>query len=621
MDKKDNAKKTNNINNPSLDETVEMLDFDLDNKVSEEIDEILDFTMEFEDVSDNNKMDDLLNNVKSSNQVEISVDKEKLDEYKPSIKNFNIKSAKTHKIVKKVMIYTVIVMLLGFEFFITKAGNILNSIRVYASDNIPIRIVQNERYGYIDYTGNRLVNPKYLYAENYHDSYAIVKNSSNLPLIIDKGGKEAVDTGTYFSLYRAENDIIASKKTKNGLKYGIIDVNLKEKTPFIYDSISYKNKVYSYVKDNTVGLINLDGKDIYNYKLTDKDEKVIDVDVCNVTDNNVQRYAVVKVNSSSQIVNIDNGKRISSYTLNKILPDENNVFHEVYKNNSKTYFYVQDDKVLLESESYNNIFIPSINAGVIKAISGVDDYEYISTNNMEQLKKGLKDADVFYGDNIFIYKEHDYKKNNNMYNLVKNGKVYKNVSGEYEIYKPFKNNFAVIKYSDDTYGYLTSNGELLTEDHFLEASEFDSYGDAIVKTKDGYGVINKNGKLIIKAEYDNIKMASGNVKIKSASDRNNIFYAVKVSDKYYLYNKKGKKVMKDTFYDVEFNNEYPIVKVSNELEDKLITSKKLESIKLTSYNTKYKSFENYIIVKNEYYNYSGKMIYTDNSKKGDDVNE
>ena len=576
MDKKDNAKKTNNINNPSLDETVEMLDFDLDNKVSEEIDEILDFTTEFEDVSDNNKMDDLLNNVKSSNQVEISVDKEKLDEYKPSIKNFNIKSAKTHKIVKKVMIYTVILMLLGFEFFITKAGNILNSIRVYASDNIPIRIVQNERYGYIDYTGNRLVNPKYLYAENYHDSYAIVKNSSNLPLIIDKGGKEAVDTGTYFSLYRAENDIIASKKTKNGLKYGIIDVNLKEKTPFIYDSISYKNKVYSYVKDNTVGLINLDGKDIYNYKLTDKDEKVIDVDVCNVTDNNVQRYAVVKVNSSSQIVNIDNGKRISSYTLNKILPDENNVFHEVYKNNSKTYFYVQDDKVLLESESYNN---------------------------------------------IFIYKEHDYKKNNNMYNLVKNGKVYKNVSGEYEIYKPFKNNFAVIKYSDDTYGYLTSNGELLTEEHFLEASEFDSYGDAIVKTKEGYGVINKNGKLIIKAEYDNIKMASGNVKIKSASDRNNIFYAVKVSDKYYLYNKKGKKVMKDTFYDVEFNNEYPIVKVSNELEDKLITSKKLESIKLTSYNTKYKSFENYIIVKNEYYNYSGKMIYTDNSKKGDDVNE
>ena len=576
MDKKDNDKKTNNINNPSLDETVEMLDFDLDNKVSEEIDEILDFTTEFEDVSDNNKMDDLLNNVKSSNQVEISVDKEKLDEYKPSIKNFNIKSAKTHKIVKKVMIYTVILMLLGFEFFITKAGNILNSIRVYASDNIPIRIVQNERYGYIDYTGNRLVNPKYLYAENYHDSYAIVKNSSNLPLIIDKGGKEAVDTGTYFSLYRAENDIIASKKTKNGLKYGIIDVNLKEKTPFIYDSISYKNKVYSYVKDNTVGLINLDGKDIYNYKLTDKDEKVIDVDVCNVTDNNVQRYAVVKVNSSSQIVNIDNGKRISSYTLNKILPDENNVFHEVYKNNSKTYFYVQDDKVLLESESYNN---------------------------------------------IFIYKEHDYKKNNNMYNLVKNGKVYKNVSGEYEIYKPFKNNFAVIKYSDDTYGYLTSNGELLTEEHFLEASEFDSYGDAIVKTKEGYGVINKNGKLIIKAEYDNIKMASGNVKIKSASDRNNIFYAVKVSDKYYLYNKKGKKVMKDTFYDVEFNNEYPIVKVSNELEDKLITSKKLESIKLTSYNTKYKSFENYIIVKNEYYNYSGKMIYTDNSKKGDDVNE
>ena len=138
-------------------------------------------------------------------------------------------------------------MLLGFEFFINKTGEALNDLIVYASDNQPIRIVQNDKYGYIDYTGDKIVNPKYNYGENFIKGYAIVKNSSNLPLIIDKGGKEAVKTGEYFSLYRANTDIIASKVTKKGLKYGILDANLKTKTDFIYDAISYKNGVYTIV--------------------------------------------------------------------------------------------------------------------------------------------------------------------------------------------------------------------------------------------------------------------------------------------------------------------------------------------------------------------------------------
>ena len=617
MNNSDN--KDNNKKNPSLDETVEMLDFDLDSKVSEEIDEILDFTTEFQDISDNNR-DDVLNSEVSENKVEIDVNKEKLDDYKPSIKNFNIKSFKTYKIVKKVMLYVIIVMLLGFEFFITKAGSILNNIRVYASDSKPIRISQNERYGYIDNLGNKLVNPKYLYAEEFKGFYAIVKNTSNLPLIIDKGGKEEVESGTYFSLYRAEKDIIASKKTKKGLKYGILSSDLKEKTPFIYDSISYKDNVYSYVKENTVGLINMDGKDIYKYKLTDKDEKVIDVDVSPTLDSDQERYAVVKVNSSSQIVNIKSGKKVSNYTLNKIVPDENNVFYEVYKNNSKTYFYVYNDKVLLESDGFSSMSIPSIKAGVIRTISGIDSYNYISVKTLSPIKKDLKNTDAFYGDNIFVYADHDYRKNINTFYLIKDGEIYKQISGNYSIYKPFKNGFMTIKYDDGTYGYVNENGEVLTEEKFIDVKEFDSYGDAIVKTSSGYGVINKDGKMVIKAENSYVKMASGAVKLKTISDLKNVFYAVKENDVYHLYNKNGNKVNNKEYYDVDFNKEYPIIKVSNELEDKLILTKKMRDIKLTSYNTKYRAYSDYIIIKNEYYNYNGKMIYKDNEKKGDDNN-
>ena len=251
------------------DEEIEMLDFESDEKVSNEIEEMLDFVDLSDDNTDKNaQVEELINNSSSDLKVEISLDAEKLDEYKPNIKDFNIKSAKTRKVLKKSMLYMIIVMLLGFEFFVNKTGKILNDLRVYASDNQPIRIEQNEKYGYIDYTGQKIVNPKYTYAENFIKGYAIVKNASNLPLIIDKGGKEIYTSGTFFSVFRAETDIIASKVTKKGLKYGILDQDLKVKTDFMYDSISYVNGAYTFVDGNTVGVLNSNGKRIYKYKLS-----------------------------------------------------------------------------------------------------------------------------------------------------------------------------------------------------------------------------------------------------------------------------------------------------------------------------------------------------------------
>ncbi len=605
--------------NPALDETVEMLDFESDRKVSSEIDEMLDF-IDVKPVSNNENKSNELNNLletvgEKNNKVEINASKEKLDEYKPSIKDFNIKSAKTKKIVKKSMLYIIIVMLLGFEFFINKTGEALNNLRVYASDNQPIRIIQNEKYGYIDYTGEKIVNPKYTYGENFIKGYAIVKNSSNLPLIIDKGGKEAVSTGTYFSLYRAGTDIIASKVTKTGLKYGILDANLKEKTEFLYDSISYKNGVYTYVKGNSVGLINEDGKKIYTYKLTDNDNKSIDVTPCNVTKDTYQRYGVVKVNSTSLIVNLKDGNAVYSPTLNEIIPEENNVFYEVRDNGTKRYIYVQDNKVLVESESYNSLSISSIETGVLKAINLSYGYEYISTKSLEQIKKGLSLEDTFYGENVFIYNDHSYKKNKEVIVLVKSGEIFKTIESDFTIYKPFKNGIAIVKFNDGTYGYINENGDLINDDRYVEAGEFDLYGEAIAKTNDGYGVLNKDGKTIIKFENAEIKMASGVVKKASSADSNNVFYAIKKESKYMLYNSKGKKVNNIHYNDIVFNESYPIIKAATDTKDVIITTENMKEINLTSFNTEYEAYENYIILKNEYYNYNGKLIYVDNSKE------
>ena len=112
-------------------------------------------------------------------------------------------------------------------------------------------------------------------------------------------------------------------------------------------------------------------------------------------------------------------------------------------------------------------------------------------------------------------------------------------------------------------------------------------------------------------------MAQSNVKLKSLANRNNVFYAVRKESGYRLYNNKGKRFNNTIYNDIAFDENYPILKLSTEEKDALITTEDKYEIGLTSFNTDYEAHENYIIIKNEYYNYKGKLIYTKEESKGD----
>ena len=115
-------------------------------------------------------------------------------------------------------------------------------------------------------------------------------------------------------------------------------------------------------------------------------------------------------------------------------------------------------------------------------------------------------------------------------------------------------------------------------------------------------------------------MASGEVKKKTIANNNNnnnnVFYAVKKDNKYAIYNSNGKRVNKTYYDDIVFDETQPLIKAATDSKDLIITSESLNEISLTSFNTLYEAYDNYIIIKNEYYNYSGKLIYVDNSKEG-----
>ena len=100
-------------------------------------------------------------------------------------------------------------------------------------------------------------------------------------------------------------------------------------------------------------------------------------------------------------------------------------------------------------------------------------------------------------------------------------------------------------------------------------------------------------------------------RLKSIS--NNVFYAVKKDNRFVLYNSKLKRRDDKYYNDIVFDDNYPLFKAATDTLDLIITSEKLNEITLTSFNADYKAYETYIVVKNEYYNYSGKLIYTDKS--------
>ena len=88
-----------------------------------------------------------------------------------------------------------------------------------------------------------------------------------------------------------------------------------------------------------------------------------------------------------QIINIKDGTVVYKATLNEIVPEENNVFYELTSNGAKTFFYVQDNKVLVESESYTSLSIDSIETGILKAINTSYNYEFIRDEQRKYKKK------------------------------------------------------------------------------------------------------------------------------------------------------------------------------------------------------------------------------------------
>lgn len=563
----------------------------------------------------------IVNNVQSSEEVindninlntiqpiDDVVDDNKKEVYEEQPKNNNIKNFIYSKVRILPVIAFVFVSVLGVYIFIHNVNaDIINLIK----------IEENEKFGYINNEGNVIVKPKYLYGSDFYKGYAIVKNYNNLYGVIDGKGDTEISFGNIFTANLYGNRYIVSKFTNEGLKMGLLDSSLKEVTRIKYDNLSYsKADVFLYTIGDTMGIMNKDGKEIYSYKVDEIDDKNISIEVSNVDDKNItDRYAKIKVNSSSTIINTTTGKEVYKYTLDDIRVLDNNVFYIKGEENNK-YFVIKNDKIAYQTDQYKRLRVEDINSDIAIAIKDDSSIDYINLLTKEKINQ---DGNIkyTYSDGVVLQEVYNFQNEKNEFTVITPKKNIGTFSDINLVSDEFVNGFIKINTSNDKYNFVNKNGNIISNKEYEEVSDFNKNGFAIVSNDKSYGVIDKNGKEVIDLKYDDVEFLDDTLFKNINKYTKEQLFIFKQNNKYGIINSNGNIVVKPIYDEFKYvTTKYPIIKAKYQEDYTLINLQSHKDLSIDSKND-VQIYEDYIVSNGEYYNYSGELIYTvgDNNEK------
>ncbi len=571
-------------------------------------------------VFDNQEQENLINNItKDQEEQPGNIFKPDLEEsilngkkINNNDKNFkNVKNIiskqKSELVVQKMSkVFPVIafafVSILGIYIFLNNAK----------ADNVNlIKIEEKAKTGYIDNSGEVIVKPKYLYGTDYYKGYAVVKNYNSLYGILDSKGKTKIAFGNIFTATLYGNRYVVSKFTSDGLKMGLLNENLDELTRFKYDNLTYsKSGVFIFTRDETMGIMNSDGKEIYTYKVDEVDDRNISIEISNLTEgNDSDLYAKIKINSSSTIINTTTGKEVYKYTLDDINVLDNNVFYIKNSSGKNKYFIIKNDEVVYESSDYKRIRVENLNSNIAIGIKEDASIDYINIidkkviNNDESIK-------YTYSDGVILKEQYNFNAKKIMYTIYTPSKEF----GTFSDLKPYDNKYVngylKIKTENDKYEFVNKKGNVITKKEYEELSDFNKNGYAIVSNDNLYGVIDSKGKEIIDEKYDEIIFLNDNLFKNVKKISKNELFIFKENNKYGIINSDGKVVIKANYDDFDtITTKYPIIEGTYNGEKFLINLNTLKELSI-KVSDKVEIYDNYIISSLNYYNYNGEQIYT-----------
>lgn len=571
-------------------------------------------------VFDNQGQENLINNITKdqeeqpgnifkSDLEESILDGKKINNNDKNVKNVKniISKQKSELVVQKMSkVFPVIafafVSILGIYIFLNNAK----------ADNVNlIKIEEKAKTGYIDNSGEVIVKPKYLYGTDYYKGYAVVKNYNSLYGILDSKGKTKIAFGNIFTATLYGNRYVVSKFTSDGLKMGLLNENLDELTRFKYDNLTYsKSGVFIFTRDETMGIMNSDGKEIYTYKVDEVDDRNISIEISNLTEgNDSDLYAKIKINSSSTIINTTTGKEVYKYTLDDINVLDNNVFYIKNSSGKNKYFIIKNDKVVYESSDYKRIRVENLNSNIAIGIKEDASIDYINIidkkviNNDESIK-------YTYSDGVILKEQYNFNAKKIMYTIYTPSKEF----GTFSDLKPYDNKYVngylKIKTENDKYEFVNKKGNVITKKAYEELSDFNKNGYAIVSNDNLYGVIDSKGKEIIDEKYEEIIFLNDNLFKNVKKISKNELFIFKENNKYGIINSDGKVVIKANYDDFDtITTKYPIIEGTYNGEKFLINLNTLKELSI-KVSDKVEIYDNYIISSLNYYNYNGEQIYT-----------
>lgn len=575
---------------------------DTDKKEEEKIDDSIK-----EDIESISTQDELFGDLSNSDYIpndEKMLDISKLYEQEETENKENIFSNIGEKLSEHLKVLPVVAFV-----FVSLLGVYLFSTNIKADEVNLIRIEEKNKVGYINSDGEVLAKPKYISGTNFYKGYALVKNYNNLSGVLNGKAKLEVPFGSYFYIDLYSNRYIVSKFTNEGLKQGLLDENLKELTRFNYDNISYsKSGLFLFVRGETMGLMNSEGKEIYSYVVDEVDNRDISIEIS--SSESTEKYAKIKINDSSTIINTKTGKEVYKYTLSDIYVLDNNVFYVKPNSDSENnkYFVIKDDRVVYETSNYKRLRVEDINSNVAIGIKDNAKKDYINLSTKEVINSN-DNIDYEYSDGVVLEKSHNFTVDKDEYKILYNNKVI----GEFTDIKPldntFTNGFMKIKESDSKYGFINKKGKVITSKGYDNLSDFEDYGYAVVTNDNSYGVINSNGKEVIKPEYDEIILLDSDLFNTVKKSSNEEVFAFRVNDKYGIINSKGKILIKPIYKEFSLvSTKYPIIKATYNNEEILINLSTFNELTM-KIDDEVNVYENYITIGDKYYNYNGNLIY------------
>lgn len=408
---------------------------------------------------------------------------------------------------------------------INKKGELLtdfkyNSVSAsYYSDYIKVGIEKEEEdayyvsylYGYIDTTGNEIVDCIYDYLYEYVNDHAIVgiystDDYSYLYGMIDKKGKEVVDV-EYSYLNNGSEGLISAYKD---YKYGYIDITGKVIIDFQYD--------YAYDFSEGKALVGTYNTETYEYSyfyIDKKNNRLTDINCSNGNSFN---------EGTSLIYSYD----YSDYNY------ESYYYDYTYKYNILNY---KCELLVPDTFTYCNYFDTRHIIKVGKEIDSNDVYSFLDKNG-KLLIPYL--PQIAYFDEYPIIKKGDYYS----YEYALANKKGEKISDYFSVIYKFKNGFAKVKNAENQYSLINSEGEKII-DFYENVDNFEN-GKAKIYKDNKVAFIDENGKIISDFAFDVVNQTTN-------------FKIIKYNDKYALLNLSDE--IMGNFYDtIEiYNNNIAIL--------------------------------------------------------------